>query len=340
MSNQKILVLGGTGAMGKYLVPLLAEKGYEIDVYSLDNMTSDNPNIRYYTEDCFDLEILRKILLKGYDCIIDFLIYGSETRKFSDRYKLFLENTKHYVYLSTYRIYADLEHPVKETSPRIIDVSYDFSLLATNDYCLYKAKGESLLLNSEYNNFTIVRPSITFSLFRYQLVTLEAPYTVGRALNGKKVLLPKGAAEKRATLTWAGDTAKFFAAIVLNSKAYRQAYSFTTHENYTWREIAEIYKEIIGLDYKFIDDDDYIGIIAGSGNPTGAKFQLIYDREFDRNMDNSKILSLAGMDKNELTPLRKALTYEIGRIPKGFYKADDELNKRMDKYISEHGLDK
>ncbi len=339
MSKQKILVLGGTGAMGKYVVPLLAEKGYLVDVYSLDEIKSDNPNIRYFVKDCYNMDNLREILAEGYDCIIDYMIYSGKEHKFVDRYKLFLESTKHYIYLSTYRIYADLEHPVKETSPRLLDVSEDYSLLATNDYCLYKAKGESILLNSEYKNFTIIRPSITFSLFRYQLVTLEAPYTVGRALNGKKVLLPKGAAEKRATLTWAGDTAKFFAAVVLNPKAYGEAYSFTTHENYTWREMAEIYKDIMGLEYEFIDDEDYIDIIAGpEGNRASTKFQLIYDREFDRNMDNSKILSLAGMKPEDMTPLRKALAYEISRIPEGYYKADDAINKRMDEYIAKHGL--
>ena len=337
MAKEKILVLGGTGAMGKYVVPLLAEKGYLVDVYSMDDVTSDNPNIRYFKKDCYNIDSLREILAEGYDCIIDYLIY--ERNKFVDRYKLFLENTKHYIYLSTYRIYADLEHPVRETSPRLLDVSEDYSLLATNDYCLHKAKGESLLLNSEYKNFTIVRPSITFSLFRYQLTTLEADNTVGRALRGKKVLLPKGAADKIGTLTWAGDTAKFFAAVVLNPKAYGETYSFTTHENYTWREIAEIYKDICGLDYEFIDDEDYIDIIAGpDGNKRGIGFQLRYDREFDRDMDNSKILALAGMTREDMTPLRKALAYEIGRIPKGYYSEENPIGVRMDEYILEKGL--
>ena len=339
MSKQKILVLGGTGAMGKYVVPLLAEK-YLVDVYSMDEAKSDNPNVRYFVKDCYNIDTLREILAEGYDCVIDYLLYSvTGKHRFIDRYKLFLESTKHYIYLSSYRIYADFEHPVKETSPRLLDVSDDLELLSTDDYCLFKAKGESLLINSGYKNFTIVRPSITFSLFRYQLTTLEAPHTVGRALNGKKVLLPKGAAEKRATLTWAGDTAKFFDAIVLNPKAFGESYSFTTHENYTWREMAELYHELCGLEYEFIDDEDYISIIAGeNGNKKGVRFQLIYDREFDRNMDNSKILRLAGMKPDDMTPLRKALAYEIGRIPEGYYKADDEINKRMDKYILDKGL--
>ena len=102
MAKEKILVLGGTGAMGKYVVPLLAEKGYLVDVYSMDDVTSDNPNIRYFKKDCYNIDSLREILAEGHDCIIDYLIY--ERNKFVDRYKLFLENTKHYIYLSTYRI--------------------------------------------------------------------------------------------------------------------------------------------------------------------------------------------------------------------------------------------
>ena len=35
---KKILVLGGTGAMATYLVPKLAERGYSVDVVSIDDM--------------------------------------------------------------------------------------------------------------------------------------------------------------------------------------------------------------------------------------------------------------------------------------------------------------
>ena len=33
---RKVLVLGATGAMGQHLVPLLAEKGYQIDGVAFD----------------------------------------------------------------------------------------------------------------------------------------------------------------------------------------------------------------------------------------------------------------------------------------------------------------
>ena len=40
---RKVLVLGATGAMGRYLVPRLADLGYQVDAVSLDEVKSDRP---------------------------------------------------------------------------------------------------------------------------------------------------------------------------------------------------------------------------------------------------------------------------------------------------------
>ncbi len=45
MKKGKVLALGGTGAMGVYLVPLLASQGYEVRVVSLDDAKSGDSRI-------------------------------------------------------------------------------------------------------------------------------------------------------------------------------------------------------------------------------------------------------------------------------------------------------
>ena len=45
--SRKVLVSGATGAMGQYLVPRLAELGYEITALSLDEMQSSYKNVHY-----------------------------------------------------------------------------------------------------------------------------------------------------------------------------------------------------------------------------------------------------------------------------------------------------
>ncbi len=333
---KKILVLGGTGAMGVYLVPKLIERGYAVDVASLDTVESTNPNLRYFTGNCMNVEYVGELLKNGYDGIVDFMIYNQD--KFEERHQMFLDNTSHYIYLSTYRIYANEEHPVKETSPRLLDESKDKDFLATDDYALYKAKGENVLLNSQYTNWTAIRPAITYSKRRFQLVTLEAPYVVGRTLHGKKLVLPKQAKDVQATMSWAGDVAEMVARLLFNPKAYREIFSVCTSEHMTWGEVANIYKEIIGLEAVWVDMEDFLGILThNSQNPMGARYQLIYDRLFDRIMDNSKILEVTGLKQSDLTTLYEGLKRELAGVDADTF-AEPKNSPVMDQYLKERGL--
>ena len=333
---KKILVLGGTGAMGVYLVPKLIERGYAVDVASLDTVESEIENLRYFTGDCMDVNYVSELLKNGYDGIVDFMVYNQD--KFEERHKMFLDNTSHYIYLSTYRIYANEEHPIKETSPRLLDVSEDKDFLATDDYALYKAKGEDVLLRSDYKNWTAIRPAITYSKRRFQLVILEAPYVVGRTLHGKKLVLPKQAKDVQATMSWAGDVAEMIARLLFNDKAYREIFSVCTAEHMTWGEVADIYKELIGLEAVWVDIEDFLGIISyNSSNPMGIRYQLIYDRLFDRIMDNSKILEVTGMKQSELTTLYDGLKRELAGVDADTF-VEMKNSPRMDQYLKERGL--
>ncbi len=333
--KKRILVPGGTGAMGVYLVPELLKKGYAVDVVSLDDKVSDIEDLRYFKDDFTDIPTAKKYLSNGYDAVVDFMIYNST--KFDDRYEMFLSSTSHYIYLSTYRIYAG-EHPITEESPRLLDVSDDEKFLSTDDYSLYKAKGENLLKNSGKNNWTIIRPAVTYSKRRFQLTTLEMPLVVGRALESKLVLLPEGAADCEATMSWAGDVARMIAAIVLNPSAMGETYTVSTSEHHTWREIAEIYHELIGLNYRFIPDEDFVKVVSGGSD--AARYQLIYDRCFDRVIDNSKILALMGEKQEDLMPLREGLALELSSVPKNLTYDSwyMEKNARIDEYILKNGL--
>ena len=333
--DKKVLVLGSSGAMGQYLVPLLAEMGYSVTAVSLDDEKPCSERVRCIKADAKDRATVEALLAEGYDGVVDFMVYWSDD--FKDVYKLFLDNTKHYIYFSTYRIYADEEHPIKETSPRLLEATTDEALRASNDYCIYKAKGEDLLLSSEYKNWTAVRPAITYSRMRYQLVTLEAPNTVARAKAGKAVVLPIEAKDKQATMSWAGDVAKMLARLLFNPVAYREIYSVTTSEHHTWGEIAEYYRELCGLRAVWVPKEDYIAILGGDNEQATMLYrrQLEYDRLFDRIMDNSKILAATGMKAEELMPLYEGLKYEISRFDEN---ADLPVNERMDKYLEERGL--
>jgi len=336
VSGRKALVLGGTGAMGVYLVPELAARGYEVKVVSFDDVVSDNPRITYVKGNAKDVDYLKGLLKEKFDAIVDFMIYSTE--EFKEKHELLLQNTAHYIFLSSYRVYSG-DFPVTEKTARLLDVSKDTHYLTTEDYSLYKARQEDILQKSKYDNWTIVRPAITYSKRRFQLVTLEAPIVVARALKGLPVVVPKAALSVQATMNWAGDVAKMFAGLLFNEAAYRECFTLATAEHHTWGEIAEYYKELIGLNYVSADTEDYLKIM---GSSDCARYQLAYDRLFNRVVDNSKILRVAGLKQADFMPLRKGLEKELSSLPKeGWPCAIGDWEKtiwgKMDDYAKLHG---
>lgn len=333
--QKKVLILGGTGAMGTYLVPELLRMGCQVHVVSLDDRVSNDPQLVYTKADASNLETLSALLHDGWDAIVDFLIY--ETNPFRERYKMFLEHTDQYVYLSSYRVYANEEHPIRETSPRLLDATTDEALRVSEDYSIYKARGENMLSESGYDNWTAIRPAITYSQRKMQLVTLEAPIHVYRAAHGKTVILPKDAMQVEGTMTWGGDVARMIAGLVFNKKALGERFTVSTAEHHPWEEVASYYEKILGMKYITVSTDDFISVVADKNWALGARRQLVYDRLFDRIIDNSKILEYTGMKQSELTPLYEGLRRELTALPKDFVWPTHIANDLMDAYLAKRG---
>jgi len=320
----KILLLGGTGAMGVYLVPELLNLGHDVFVTSRSERKSDNNKLNYLKGSAHDNLFLTKILTDKYDAIVDFMVYTTE--EFRQKYELLLLNTEHYIFLSTYRVFAESSVPITENSRKLLEVSKNSEYLATDEYALTKARQENVLRESKYKNWTIIRPTITYSKTRFQLGTLEASTVIVRSIHNCPVILPQEMLDKQTTMTWAGDVAKMIARLILNQNAFCEEYNACTAEHRSWKEVAEYYKKLIGLNVVPVSIDTYIKVIGG-------KYQILYDRMFNRIMDNSKILKAIGMKQNELMPLFDGLAKELSNK----YSLE---SIKMDNWRIHHKMDK
>ncbi len=329
MKPERVLVLGASGAMARYMIPFLAENGCQVDGIALDKVESSNPHVKYYQGNAKELPMLREFLSHHYDAIVDFLTYTTSEIPFY--LPQLLDHTDHYIFLSSGRVYDNLEKPVKETSPRLIDSSKDALLLNSDDYCIYKARGENLLFSRPRKNWTIVRPATTYSYLRYQLVTLEAANTVGRAFAGKKVVVPIQAKDKPATLSWGGDAGRMIGKLLFCEAALGEAYNINSAENHTWGEIADYYRDICDLQAVWVDKEDYLKILNPDPYRMGPRWQLEYARLFDREVDNSKVLAVTGMKQSDMMPLYEGLKREISHTPKDYPWPN---NRRMDDYLA------
>ena len=337
---KKSLVLGGTGAMGRYAVPELLRLGFFVDVVALDEPDFTHENMTSTIANAMDDAWLEETLTKTRsDVILDFMSY--KLPQFEARVQLFLDNTDQYMFLSSCRVYANEEIPVKETSPRLLDVSKneEYLKLGENEYSLFKALEEDLLVKSGKKNWTIILPATTYSTGRAQLVTLEAGTFVYRALQGQPVVLPIQAKDKPATLSWAGDVGVMIARLAGKEEALGERFITSTAEHLTWGEIAEFYRELLGLKYEWVDKEEYLKIMSKTPDKISpfVRYQLEYARMFDRITDNSKILSITGMKQEELMTFYDAMKMELAKINLDNIRVDAiraGVNERMDAYFA------
>ena len=311
--------------MGVYLIPELMSLGYEVDAMTADDVVSTQKGLRYIKENAMDRDVMSRILKNNYDAVVDFMIYN--TMQFAERFEMFLKNTGHYIFLSSYRVYANEEIPIRETSPRLLDAIKDSKYLETEEYGLYKARCENILRASKYDNWTIVRPAVTYSKTRFQLTTLEAWVFIRRCRLGLPTIIPKDALNVQATMSWGGDVAKMISRLVCNEKAKCKAFTVSTAEHQTWGTIAEYYKELIGLEYIPVDTETFLKICPP------MIYQLKYDRYFDRVIDNSKILEATGLKQSDFISLKDGLKKELDALPKDYLWFDNDLSKNMDEVI-------
>jgi nucleoside-diphosphate-sugar epimerase len=298
---KKVLVLGGTGAMGVYLLPELGNMGY--DVYCTSRSLRKNcDHITYLLGNALDIEWITNVIQSTYyDAIIDFMIYKEDFRKYA---QLFLSNTDHYIFLSSYRVYADSK-VITEDSPRLLDVTTDAEYLKTDEYALLKARQENILFETSTKNWSIVRPTITFSKERFQLATYEAGTLLYRAKYQLPICLPQELLGKQTTLSWGGDVAKMMARLVLNEKAFGESFTLGASEHHSWQYIADIYQKSISLETKICTMKQYETIHQGH------YAKLYYDRMYDRIIDNRKVLAATEMTADQLTPLSQSLVHEL-----------------------------
>ena len=287
-----ILILGGTGAMGTPLVEQLKiDKSNNLYVTSRRVIPS-HENVHYIKGNAKESSFLKTLLHREYDAIFDFMVYGSN--ELADRLPDFLEHTKQYFFFSSSRVYAESEHPLTEDSLRLLDASKDELYLKTDEYALAKAREENLLFNNEKKNWTIIRPYITYNDYRLQLGVFEKENWLYRALQGRAIVLPKDIAEKKTALTYGPDVASAIIRLIGNEKAFGQAFHVVNPEVVCWKDILNIYLDVIQkktgkrIEVKIIENSKSLQEIW---NP----WQIKYDRLFNRIFDSKKIEDVCGI---------------------------------------------
>ena len=281
----KILILGGTGAMGKHLVHKLKGTNNQVTVTSRRFFANED-NISFIKGNAHDMTFVDSLLSRNFDTIVDFMAYRTE--EFKLRYKKILENCGQYIFMSSSRVYADSEQALTENSPRLLDVCTDKEYLATDEYALAKAKQENLLRNCGRRNYTIIRPYITYSESRLQLGVLEKESWLYRALKGRTIVFSKDIADKYTTLTYGMDVSSAIFKLIGNESTYGETFHITSSQSYPWSKVLNWYLDAIeqntGIRPRVKMEEKSSNLKSDR-----TKYQVKYDRYYNRRFDNGKI---------------------------------------------------
>ncbi len=326
----KVLLICGTGCIGSALSEKLIARGDEVYITSRSFRTDDRENVQYLKGDFWDELFLSSVLSsRHYDCIVDFGHY--DAGMFERWMPMLLLATDHYFYLSSSRVYAGSSDTITEESLRLID-SPD---VIRESAGYIKGCCENLLRRSDFRNWTIIRPYITYNTNRLQLGIYEKEYWLRCLLENKPLIIPGRLLSCTTTLTFAEDTADVISRLMGNDKAKRDVYQIATGEHHTWREIALLYCDILrneyGLDPQIYETkyDSYIPYFFD-------EVQYINDRLYDRVFDSKKVEETTGF--KEWTPLRSGIEKVLNNFIscEKYFAIDQNDFLRWDVYIQKY----
>jgi nucleoside-diphosphate-sugar epimerase len=199
---KNILVIGGGGYVGTYLVDQLIKNNYLVTVFDLfiyGNFLKNNHNLNVIKGDIRDLQLLKRIV-KNFDCVIHLACISNDPSfdlnpqlgksinfdPFEDLIKISKdEGVKRFIYASSSSVYGiKLEKDVDENS----------SLEPLTDYSKYKALCEDVLLKYNDKDFTccVVRPATVCGYSKRQRLDLVVNILTNLAYNTGEVSIYGG----------------------------------------------------------------------------------------------------------------------------------------------------
>lgn len=301
---KNILILGGTGAMGVYLVDILAKTGRYNIVITSRNAHQSSGTLSYVQGNARDNAFLYPLLEKRFDAIVDFMNYDLD--EFALRCNQLLTSTSHYIWFSSCRVYANSKTPLDEKSARLLETTTDQCFLATNRYALRKARQEDIIKKSGFSNYTIIRPYITYGVERLQLGIYEKEQWLFRILQGKDLVINSGILDKTTTLTYGNDVSTAISKIILNEKAMGKVIQIASDKTMKWSEILELYLSVIktecGISPQIYTSDSMQAI----DELYEGGYNTIYDRVYNRSFKSRLIEDVIG-EKIEYTDMKSGL---------------------------------
>lgn len=306
---KNILILGGTGFVGRILSEKLLKSDYSVTFFNRGKRNANLfPEFTKITGDR-NTEDIFKIAAGRWDVVVDFS--GFFPDNLETVVSLLKNSAGRYIFVSTASVYdvthpSKLKYPIKENSPILkCTPEQRADKHPFNFYGNKKAECESILLGADWLDVIIFRPALIYG--RYD-PTDRFYYWLYRAKNQDKILLPDDGITEQ-TNTYSED----FASVLLKAieiEEHNKIYNAVTHPALSIKnmvlkmcELFDTKPELINAKAKFLDKQnvsEWVGI-------------PLWIKDFSYVLDNSQLLKDFNIKFNSFD---ESLTQTIGYYEK------------------------
>ena len=309
--TKKVLLIAGGGTLGTHVSNELLRLGASVDVICPEEKVSHDPRLRFH-RGLVSRELLDELFSQThYDGIVDFIHYKNP-EEYKKSYSHLIQHSDHVIFLSSYRVYAESNEVLTETSPRLLDVVTDQEFLAKENYAIPKSICEDWLRSERAGeHWTIVRPVISFSQTRLDLVLYSGNEILRAVENNTPLLLPKTVKDFGAGLDWAGNSGKLIANLLFKPHTYGETYNIYSGHGATWGDVAKAYEEVTGVEIVWGEEEDYVKTLPFAKKPWLVDMWY-HDRCYNRKIDASKTLKATGLTRDDFKSIADGIRYEIG----------------------------
>ncbi len=311
--EKKVLIIGGGGTIGTAVAEELLKMGCYVDIICLENIKSNDEKLRYITTNV-NAEYLRGFLTdKYYDSILN-LIHYPAPEDYLEMHKVIAPKTAHEIVVSSIRAIGDAQHPITASAPTLLDLYErgeftDEEYVKNDEYSITKAEIERYFNFATRNkNWTIVRPMITTSDKRFDIVQYTYDEPVKYAREGKTMYIASHVKDNYAGVEWAGNSAKIIANIMFNPKTFGKTYMLSTGHRLTWGDIANIYTEFLGLKVEWMDPEEYKSKFGF------YRFPIRYDRAYNREVDPTEMMQDLGLTQADFKTMKEGIEIELKKF--------------------------
>ena len=313
-SDKRVLLIAGGGTLGTYLSQELLRLGATVEVICPEEKVSDNERLIFHQSLATE-ELLKDLFAKKhYHGIVNFIHY-KEVEDYQKIHPLLIENTDHLIFLSSYRVYADEQHPITETAPRLLDVVTDRHFIENEKYAVPKAKCEDYLRGERAGEpWTIIRPVISSSDRRLDLLMYSANRVPEAAVSGKELLLPEMVRNFTAGFDWAGNSCKLIAHLLFKKETIGETYSIYSGHGMTWGEVAAVYQKLTNVKIRWCSEEEYLAANPELTTNPGLAWAWKHDRRYNRDVDCSKVLKATGLTADDFTSIEEGLSIELRKL--------------------------